>query len=463
MKIKKLILFLLFCVGSNYLILAQEKVTFSLEEAIKYGLQNNANVKNAETDIEIARKKIMETTAIGLPQIDGKISNTNYIEIASIPMPDFITPWVFQTNKTYFDIQPNTELKDIELENLPFSLYRKFNATAQITVSQLIFNGSYLVGLRAAKAYLEQSKIQSIKTRIDFEESITQAYFLALVTAQNKTILNNTLNSLKDLYEDTKKIQEQGFIEDTEVDQIGLMIADLETNLIFVSQQIKLTKSYLKVLLGIDINTQIQLTDELETLLTNIKNPRLLTSDFIFKNHIDYKILENQKELSFLNLRNEQAAVLPVLSAAFTVQADAQREKYNFLNSDPWLSSSLVAIQMDIPIFSSFSRSSKVKQARLELRKIEELQFQLQNNLNTEEDNIKTNFTNALSIHKNKENAAKLAKRIYDKTQVKYKEGVSSNTELLQMYNQYLESEGNYISSIVDLVNAKLALEKLFK
>ncbi len=462
MKIKKLILFLLFCVGSNYLILAQEKVTFSLEEAIKYGLQNNANVKNAETDIEIARKKIMETTAIGLPQIDGKISNTNYINIATTLMPDFITPAIYEVNKEKFGLTP--VVPQGETQYFPANFGTKYNASAEISVSQLIFNGSYIVGLQAARAYLKQSKVQSEKNKIDIEESITKAYFLALVTQKNKAILDSTYANLQSLYNDTKKIHEQGFIEDTEVEQIELMLAELETNLIYVSNQIKISKSYLKVLLGIEVNTQISLTDALSSLIESIKNPELLASDFLFKNHIDYRIVENQRELARLDLKNEYAKSLPVIAGFFTAQTNAMRGEFDFFDSEqPWYPTTLWGFQMDIPIFSSFSRSSKVQQKKMELKKIDELRVQLQNNLNTEEDNIKTNFTNALSIHKNKKNATKLAKRIYDKTQVKYKEGVSSNTELLQMYNQYLESEGNYISSIVDLVNAKLALEKLFK
>ena len=445
----------------SHSIIAQEEIHFSLEEAINYGLENNSTVKNAQTDIEIAQKKIHETTAIGLPQVNAKISNTNYLDIATTLMPDFITPSIFAVNEDNFGLTPTTPQGDVQF--FPVSFGTKYNASAELTVTQLIFNGSYLVGLRAAKAYLEQSKVQSAKSRLDIKESITSAYFLALVVNENKNILDSTLRSLQSIFKETQEIYKQGFIEDTDVSQIELMIADLETNLLYVSNQTKLSKSYLKVLLGIDVNTKIKLTDGLEHLLNQIQNPKLLTTDLLFSNNIDYRILENQKELSTLNLKNEQAAYLPVLSAFFTAQKNAMRNDFDFFKGGkPWYSTTLWGVQMDIPIFSSGSRSSKVKQAKLELKKVEELEIQLKNGLNTEEDNSKSNFKNALLIHQNKKNSAKLAYKIYHKTQLKYKEGVSSSMDLLQAYNQYLESEGNYIGSIVDLVSAKLTLEKLF-
>lgn len=442
---------------------AQEVIRFSLEDAIKHSLVYNTTIKNAITDIEIARKKVQETTAIGLPQVNGKLSNTNYLNIATTLMPDFITPQIINSSEKYFDINRNSEPLPSEYGTFPVSFGTKYNAMAEITVSQLIFNGSYLVGLQAAKAYLDQSKVQSEKSRIDIKESVTSAYYLVLVTKKNKSILDSTLSSLQSMHLELQEIYKQGFIEDTEVDQLELMINDLETNLVYVTNQIKLSKSYLKILLGIDVKTQIDLTDELDNLIDAIQNPELLTSDFIFSNNIDYRILENQKELSMLSLKNEKANSLPVISAFFTAQTNAMRDSYDFFDGGkPWYPTTLWGIQMDIPIFSSGSRNSKVKQAKLELKKIEELEIQLQNNLNTAEDNTKTNFKNALLIHQNKESASKLANKIYSKTQIKYKEGVSSSMDLLQAYNQYLESEGKYIASIIDLVSAKLALEKLF-
>lgn len=440
---------------------AQKTMTLSLTEAISFGLEHNATIKNTQTDIEIARKKILETTAIGLPQINGRVSNSNFINIPTTLLPDFITPAIFSVNEDYFDLLPTTPQGETVF--FPVSFGTKYNATAEISVSQLIFNGSYLVGLRAAKAFLEQSKVQAVKSRIEVENSVTAAYFIILASQKTKNILDSVFTNIQLLSKETEEINKQGFIEDIDLDQIYLMKSDLEANLLYATNQIILSKSYFKILLGIEDSINIELSDNFENLLKNIKNPYLLNTKFSYSKHIDYQILENQKELSVLSIKNEQASSLPVLSAFFTAQTNAMRNEYNFFSKkEPWYPTTVWGIQMDIPIFSSFSRSAKINQARLEYKKIEVLESQLKNNLNTEEYNAKTNFKNALMIHQNKNDAVHLAKKIYAKIQLKYKEGVSSSMELLQAYNQYLESEGNYIKSVIDLVNAKLALEKLF-
>jgi outer membrane protein TolC len=445
---------------SNQQLIGSKPKNFSLKEAIEYGLENNVTIKNADTDIEIAKKKITETTAIGLPQINAKLSNTNYAKTATTLMPDFISPIVDQVNKTNYGLTPTIPLGGPA--KFPVSFGTKYNATAELTISQLLFDGSYLVGLKAAKAYLEQSIVQSEKSRIKIKEAISNAYFLVLTTKENEKILENTMNTLKSIETDTRELYKQGFIEDTEVDQIELMISELETNLIYVSNQIRLSESYLKVLLGMEVNKNINLTDDLDHLLADIKDAGILSHNFSFAKNIDYRILGNQKDLSTLNLKNQNAAYLPKLSAFFTAQQNAMRDKWNFFSgSEKWYPTTLYGFELNIPIFSSGSRKSKVKQARLELKKIAASQDELKNTLNTSEDNAKISFKNALQIHLNKKKSTAIANKIYKKTQIKFKEGISSSLELEQAYSQYLESEGKYIASILDLVKAKLSLSKL--
>jgi outer membrane protein TolC len=445
---------------SNQQLIGSKPQNFSLKEAIEYGLKNNVTIKNAGTDIEIAKKKINETTAIGLPQVNAKLSNINYAKTATTLMPDFISPIIDNVNKTNYGLTPTIPLGDPA--KFPVSFGTKYNATAELTISQLLFDGSYLVGLKAAKAYLEQSIIQSEKSCIEIKEAISNAYFLVLVTTQNKTVLENSLTTLKSIGKDTREMYKQGFVEDTEVDQIDLMISELETNLIYVSNQIFLSESYLKVLLGMEVNESINLIDDLDHLLADIKNASILSHDFYFAKNINYRILENQKNLLALNLKNQNAAYFPKLSAFFTAQQNAMRDKWNFFSgSENWYPTTLYGFELKIPVFSSGSRKSKVKQAKLELKKIAASQDELKNNLNTAKENAKINFKNALQIHLNKEKSTSIANKIYQKMQIKFKEGVSSSLELEQAYSQYLKSEGEYITSILDLVKSKLSLSKL--
>jgi outer membrane protein TolC len=286
---------------------------------------------------------------------------------------------------------------------------------------------------------------------------------LVLTTEQNKMVLDSTLSSLKQMANKTAEIHKQGFIEELDVDQLNLMVKDLEATLVYVNNQIIISRYYLKLLMGYDIDIDIQLTDGIDNLLDNYSDASLVTADFDLRNHIDYRIMQNQIELSSLSLKNEKATFLPVISGFFTAQSNAMRNEYNFFSkSEQWFPTTVWGFQIDVPIFSSGSRSSKVQQAKLNLEKVKVLDEQLQEGLSIEEKNTKTNFTNALLILENKKTSLDLAKRIYQNTSMKFSEGISSNMELLQAYNQYLAAESEHNNAILELVNSKIALDKLF-
>lgn len=440
---------------------SQTDKTFSLDEAVAFALANNHDVKNAIRDIEISREKIKETIAIGLPQINGKLSNTNYINIPTTLLPDFITPVIYEVNKDDFGLTPINELGDALF--FPAQFGTKYNAMAELSLEQMIFNGSYLVGLRAARAYLEQSEVQLVKKNIDTKEQISKAYFLVLTTEGNKKVLENTMVSLKNMANETAEIFKQGFIDESNVDQLNLMVKDLEATIVYIDNQIMLSRSYLKLLMGIDITSPIILSDNIENLTNRFVESSALLSPFNLENHIDYRIMQNQLDLSELILKNEQSTYMPSVSAFFTAQTNALRGKYNFFAGDgEWYPTTLWGFKIDIPIFSSGSRGSKVQQAKLNFEKIKELDIQLQKGLTIEEQNTKTNFSNALLILDNKKTSLKLAEKIYKNQGVKFTEGISSNMELLQAYNQYLTAESDYINALLELVNAKIMLEKLF-
>ncbi len=461
MKNIRLILLLIAFISLRNLAHSQDQTAFTLEKAIEFALENNHDVRNAQTDIEIARKKIQETTAIGLPQVNGKLSNTNYINIPTTLLPDFITPVIHKVNEDDFGLTATNPLGDALF--FPAQFGTKYNATAELSVAQLIFNGSYIVGLQAARAYLEQSEVQLIKSNIETKEQVSKAYFLVLTTEQNKIVLDSTLASLKNMANETAEIHKQGFIEELDVDQLNLMVKDLEATLVYVNNQIIISRYYLKLLMGYDINKSIQLTDGIDNLLSDYADASLVMANFDLRNHIDYRIMQNQIDLSSLALKNEKATYLPVVSGFFTAQTNAMRDKYNFFSqSEQWFPTTVWGFQIDIPIFSSGSRSSKVQQAKLNLEKMNVLDEQLRKGLTIEEKNTKTNFTNALLILENKKSSLELAKKIYQNTSMKFSEGISSNMELLQSYNQYLAAESEHNNSILELVNAKIALEKLF-
>lgn len=422
---------------------AQKISMFSLVEAQEYAIQKSYSLQNARTDIEIARKKVSEITSLGLPQINASLSYNNFIDI-----PTSLIPGEFfgEEPGTFIEVQFGT----------------KHNAKFEASASQLIFDGSYIVGLKASRAYLSLSETQLLKSEIEIKESIAQAYSMVLIAEESKIIIDSTLITLKQSLYETREIYKSGFIEDIDVDQLELLVAELETTQIKVARSLELAYNFLKFQMGMEIKNVIILTDDLNDLLSMVDPDKLLNTAFDYNSNVDYRMLKNQERLAYLQLKLEKAAYLPNIVSFLTFQENAQRMDFNFTDgNEPWFKTSFFGLQMNIPVFSSGSRSSKVKQAQLKIDKLKVADQQLREGLELELTTARVDFYNAFLIHENKVKSLSIAKKIYQKTTEKYKEGISSSLDLSQSYNQFLDSEAKYIESIKELLGAKIKLNKI--
>ncbi|MFA8299154.1 MAG: TolC family protein [Hyphomicrobiales bacterium] len=446
-----------FLISSNIYAQTQE---LSLEEAQQYALQNSHVKKNALRDIEIAKKKINETIAIGLPQITGSISNQNYIDLPTTLFPDFIGPVVFNVNKNYFGLDPQKPYPDMNF--IPAQFGAKYNVTGKIGVNQLLFSGSYIVGLMASKTYYKQSVLVSKKTDQELKKQVALAYYTVLATQRNLSIFEKTLTNNERLKYEVNEAYKNGFVEDTEVDQLELIISDLKASVVFTEAQIEVAKSMLKSVMGMPLNEEFTLSDSLELLITNSDYKNLLSDKFDSKLNIDFKIAENQVRLMKLNWKNNKTEYLPTISAFFNAQTNAQRNEFNFFDSDQqWFNSNVFGFQLDWKLWTSGSRKSKIQQTKLEYQKAVESRLQIDENLQIEFANLKSSTEKNLEYYMNKEKSKELASKIYEKTQLKYSEGVASSNDLLNTYNQYLQSEGQLIQAIIGYLESKLKLDLL--
>jgi len=420
---------------------------FSLEEARLFAKENNYDVINALKDIESARQKVKETTAIGLPQVSGSLAYTDFIDIPTQLIPaEFLDPTNPDLAGTFFPVKFGT----------------KYNMTASATASMLLFSGEYIVGLQASRVFVDYSQKQYEKMTIQLDKSVAESYFLVLIAERNKTIIDSTLVSLTEIKEANDALYENGFIEDTDVDQVNLLISDLQATLINIDNNLAISRNFLKFTMGLKLENEIVLTDDLDGLLEKVDKDVLYEAPFDVRKNIDYKILENQQELAYLDLKRYKSQYLPNLSTFFNFQENAYRQEWNFLSSgEDWYKTTLWGVQMNIPIFESGARSAKVAQAKIQLDQLEVVDQKLRSGLEIQVSTVKNNFLNSWKVYQNKQQSLDLSLRIYNKTQQKLLEGVSSSIELQQNYNQYLNSERDYVMSILDLLNNKLELEEL--
>lgn len=421
---------------------SQETPTqFSLQEAIDYALEHNRTAKNAARDIEAAKKQKWETTATGLPQIDAKIDYQNFLkqQVSLIPAEAFGGP-------------PG------QFEEVIFGT--KHNMTATATLTQKIFDGSYIVGLQSAKVYLQISKNTKEKTDLEVRKAVIEAYGNVLMAEESVNILQRNIETLeKNLFE-TQKIYENGLEEQESVEQLQITLSGVQSNLKNVSRLKDLAYQMLNINLGLDINHPTVLTDKLEQLTAQNITLDLLAAEESVENTIDYRIAENDTKSKELLLKLEKSKALPTLNSFINGGYSAFGNEFNFTDSDQkWFGSSLLGVSLNIPIFSSLGRSAATQRAQINLEKAKDDLTETEQKIRLQIASAKSNYQYAVEDYDNKKQNLNLAERIEAKNQTKFFEGVGSSFELRQAQTQLYSAQQEFLQAMLDVINKKAALE----
>lgn len=412
--------------------------SFTLREAIDYALENNTNIKNADLSILAAKQQVWETTARGLPQINGAVDYSINI-------------------KTPFDI--NTLPEDS-----PFRfMFPKHNLTPSITLNQLLFDGGYIVGLQSNKVFLEISENAKDKTTNEVENMVVNAYNNALLTKESIEITKNNIIVLKSNLDETIKIYENGLTEEENVEQLQLTLSSLEINLKNLETLYDISKGYVKILLGIDPNKPIELTDSLEHLITEHVSLDLISNTHSIENNIDYKIAANESVSKSLEYKLEKSEQLPKLNAFVSSSYLGYSNSFSnyFKPEQDWLFTTVGGFKLTIPIFSSFGAKARRQRAKIEWDKAKNNLSLTEQKLTIDYRNAKNEYTLAIDTYGNKKKNLTLAEKIERKNTIKYKEGIASSFDLRQAQMQLYTSQQEYLQSIIDVINKKAALTNL--
>lgn len=430
--------FIFFCTS---ILFAQEELNLSMQDAIEYAIKNNYDNKIAVNNIAAAHKKKWETTTIGLPQIDGAIDYQNWLrqQVSLLPgeiaggAPGTFVPVKFGTKQT-------------------------MNAT--VTLRQLIFDGSYIVGLQSAKTYLKISEQSKEKTALATREAVINAYGNVLVTEKTIAILEKNKEVVQKNLVETQKIYKNGLTELENVEQLQITLGNIENNLSNTVRMKVIAYKMLNISLGNSIDKKIRLTDTLDNLVLSNTDFSLLTKVFDVNNHIDYRMVENDKESKRLLMRLEQSKALPRLSAFVNYGASANSNDFTFLNgSQKWFSSSLLGVTLNVPIFSSFGRSSRTAIARIEFENAEIQRENVKQQLLLKAASAKSEYQLSIESYQIAKKNLELSERIEKKQQIKFFEGISSSFDLLQAQNQLYSQQNSYVQSMLNVIAKKAQLE----
>lgn len=438
MKSISLVLWLIIAVAAT----GQDAKQLSLDEAIEFALEHNISMKNARIDQQIAAKRQWETTAMGLPQVNASVDYQRFLDI-----PTQLIPAEFFGGEAgdFTEVQFGT----------------KHNLTAGISVNQLLFDGSYLVGLRTARIYRDLASQQVERSETEVRSMVTETYLLSLIARQNLDIVRQNLTNLEKTLLETTKVFEAGFTDPISVDQLKLATSNLKNTISNLERQTNLAKNLLKFQIGMELDTAMELTDNLEELFESLSAEAMQFGNFDPESHIDYRLMKSQQEMNLMGLRLEQSRFLPSLNATFVMQESAQRNKFNFLSGDEsWFPTTLVAVNLNIPIFSSGMRSARVSQRKLELQKSELATWQVRQSLELQMQRALADWKTAFDQNQNQKGNLDLAKRILDRTAIMHREGLATSLELTQANDQFLKAQGDYLNTLFDLLNAKNKIEK---
>jgi outer membrane protein TolC len=435
----------------------QGPITLSIEQAKDYALTNNKPIRMSQLDVEIASKKVKETTAIGLPKVS---LTANYQHLFKVPEFGFgAASGLTQDPLTFNEAPEGFSQSDLnganlyKLEGPKLPIMEQDNATFDLKVSQLIFSGEYIVGLQASKVYKTISEQALRKNQIDTKANVETTYYTVLILGENLNTVNQNIEITEKTLAEMQAMAEAGFIENTDVDQIQINLTYLNNLALSVQGQKQNAMNLLKFQLGMDLAQPLVLSDSLAPIISTLSDGQ--NAAFSVIDNIDYQMVDNQVAMQKLNLKLERSAYLPTLAAFYQHQELAKEPALNFTPKD------ILGVSLSLPIFTSGEQHYKVKQAQLSLNKAELNRLQVADGMTLEFERQKLNCYMAYTTFQNQKQNADLAYRIFDKTTIKLKEGISSSLELTQAQAQYLGAINNYYTSVLNLLNARTELEVL--
>lgn len=464
-KIRQNLLIVALIVGGTFLSMAQETQRLSLDKSIKMALQNNTNILNSKLDLKAAQNRIWEITAMGLPHIDVKSS---YQHLFVVPELNFPGTKLSKTNVP-FDAGTSTgTTSQIQLnsgENIylnmtagdPIALGVKNNISTDITVSQLIFSGSYIVGLQARKAYIDLARQNDEKTKLEVIETVVNTYHMLQLAEESRKVLAQNLGNITKTLSEIKEMNKQGFVEETDVDQLEVTANTIRNALNQIDSNLDVGYRLLKIQLGLEETVKVELSDPMESNESLINSSMLLINEnFNINQNPDYLQVKLSEQFTKLDMKVSQSAFLPTLSGFYNHNIQSNVASFNFTPKD------LIGINLSLPIFSSGERIAVVAQKRVTYEKAQNTSKLIFKSLSMQANQYQNDVKLKLEKYMNQKKSNELSDTIYQRTIEKYKQGMSSSIDLMNIQNQYLSNLSSYYQCIYDLQESKSKLEKLF-
>ena len=413
---------------------------FTLQQCIDYAYEHQDSLKNAKLDIESADYKVKEIFGMGLPQVNGNINIQDFLKLPTSLLPG-----------EFFGQPAGTFI--------PVKFGVKYQSSLGLNIDQLIFDGSYLVGLKASRTYKELSSKNYNRTKLNVNVAITKAFYMVLVSGEQLTLLDANLNQLKQQITETSQLFKQGFAEEIDIDRLTVQQNNLTSSRENVVRSLALLYEVLKFQMGMPLSDNLSLDGRIEDVKLDNEASLAKADTAAYEKRIEYSLLQTQKTLSELDLKRYKSQYLPSVSAFGSHSLNYQNNSFGDLYSQNF-PNTLIGLKVNIPIFSGFQRSNRVKQAQISVLKVGNIIHYVKSAIALDVENSRTQYINSLvSLNSQKRNMD-LATKILNVSKIKYESGIGSNLEVTQAQTSLEQAQTSYIQALYSALISKVDLEK---
>jgi len=408
---------------------AQEPLALSLENAVDYAVSHNKTLINSMFAVDKSAQRIKETIAQGLPQINASMDYSNFLGAEA-------------------SLQLNPEAPPVIIAFNPTSNFKA-------NVNQLVFNGSYYVGIQLSKLAKTITEQSYQKDELNVKEQTILAYYMVLASERILNTIKENKANAELIYEKTSNLANAGIIEQTEAKKLSIMVSAVANAIKSTERQVELGYNLLRLQLGLESDQVIKLTSNLDEIAQQYIIQTISDDQFNIQNNLDYKLVSMQGEIAKKSIELKKASYLPSVVAFYSYTEKLLKPLFDFSPKN------VVGLNLNIPIMSGGQRLSQLNQAKIDYNISENTRDLLTQQLTLQERQLRYNYNNLLEQYVTQKTNVEIAREVLDKMKLKFQQGVVSSLELTSSNNDYLTSESNYTSITLQLLNAELALRKI--
>jgi outer membrane protein TolC len=412
---------------------------FSLENCVAYAQKNNVQVKNSLLSIDAQIQTNREIAAAAFPTIGTNVGGTDYTKIPTSLLP----AQIFGGPAGTF---------------IPVQFGTKFNANYGANFQQLLFDGQVFVALQARETSLEMQRKNAAVTEEAIKANIYKIYYQLSASKTQLNILDANIDRLNKLAHDAEIMYKNGFAEKLDVDKVSVQLNNLQTEKIKANNSVAIGYMGLKMLMGMPVKDSLVLTEVINE--QSLSSDVLVENDFQYGIRKDFQYLSTVKKLSEYNVRRYQLSYLPTVNFSGAYSQNAQRSKFDFFDGGNWFTTSLLSLNVNLPLFNGFARDARVKRTKIELLQVENQIDALKNNIDNEINQAKLNYISSVATVSFQKKNMQLAENVYQQTKKKFEAGTGSNTEISAAQADLVSAQNNFMNALYSALIAKVDLLK---